>query len=244
MTNKESFESIKESLLSIPENVVSDPGMPVSIFLTEAEDKTYYVTLDKDKLVAAGLNEIYITSLPVRIGALRHTQSEWLKESERKTELAEQWKVLSAEAKKLHRVLIHDFKFAYRNDKEGKKVVDKIAKGSGYGDMVQDFSNLHCFGTANPQALTDIGFDNTKLERALELANSMGSLLSSINGERDENDKPAKEMRDRAYMYLKEAMDKIYEYGKYVFWENDERLEKYSSEYFRQLREEREEKTE
>jgi len=141
-------------------------------------------------------------------------------------------------------VLLHDFRFAYRNDADQKKVVDKIAEGSGYGDMVQDFSDLHAFGTANPQALLTIGFDNTKLEKALEFANTMGPLLSAINGERDENDKPTKEMRDRAYVYLKEAVDQICEYGKYVFWEDEERLEKYSSEYYRKLREEREEEAE
>jgi len=78
----------------------------------------------------------------------------------------------------------------------------------------------------------------------LEFANTMGPLLSAINGERDENDKPTKEMRDRAYVYLKEAVDQICEYGKYVFWEDEERLEKYSSEYYRKLREEREEEAE
>lgn len=78
----------------------------------------------------------------------------------------------------------------------------------------------------------------------LRFANSLRPLLTAINGERDENDKPSKEMRDRAYVYLKETVDGICEYGKYVFWENEERLEKYSSAYFRKLREEREEQEE
>ncbi|WP_321294760.1 hypothetical protein [Marinifilum fragile] len=244
MTNQENYESLKENLLNIAVNKLSKPGMPVNTYIVEAEDKKHYATQDKDKLVAAGLKEEYITSLPIRIGALRHAQSVWTKESEAKSIAEKDWKLLSEDAMALHRVLIHDFKFAYRNDEEGKKVVDKIAEGSGYGDMVQDFSDLYVFGTAQPQALLDIGFDNTKLEKALELANSMGPLLSAINGQRDENDKPSKEMRDRAYVYLKEAVDQICEYGKYVFWEDEERLEKYSSAYFRKLREEREEQEE
>ena len=244
MTNQENYETIKEELLSTPENEIVKPGMPVDTYINEAEDKNYYATQDKDKLVAAGLNEVYISSLPVRIGALRYAQSEWTTESENKNEAEKDWKLLSEEAMALHRVLLHDFRFAYRNDADQKKVVDKIAEGSGYGDMVQDFSDQHAFGTANPQALLTIGFDNTKLEKALEFANTMGPLLSAINGERDENDKPTKEMRDRAYVYLKEAVDQICEYGKYVFWEDEERLEKYSSEYYRKLREEREEEAE
>ncbi|MCT4644733.1 MAG: hypothetical protein N4A74_07090 [Carboxylicivirga sp.] len=69
-------------------------------------------------------------------------------------------------------------------------------------------------------------------------------MLNTINGERDENSKPLKEMRDRAYIYLKEAVDQICEYGKYVFWEDEDRLEKYASEYYRKLRKEREEQEE
>ncbi|WP_306739835.1 hypothetical protein [Marinifilum sp. D714] len=75
----------------------------------------------------------------------------------------------------------------------------------------------------------------------LRFANSLRPLLIAINSERDENDKPSKEIRHRAYAYLKEAVDQICEYGKYVLRENEERLEKYSSVYFRKLREEREE---
>ncbi|MGQ1908383.1 hypothetical protein ACT3CE_01210 [Marinifilum sp. RC60d5] len=244
MSNQENYEAIKEQLLLILKNDVTKPGMPVDTFVQEAENKYYYASQDKDKLIAAGLNVDYVDTLPVRIGALRHAQSEWKKESESKTEAAKEWKLLSEEAMALHRVLIHDFKFAYRNEEDLKKVVDDIAEGSGYDDMVQDFSDLHSVGTANPQALLNIGFDNAKLEKALEFANTLGPLLSAINGERDENDKPTKEMRDRAYVYLKEAVDKICEFGKYVFWENEERLEKYSSAYFRKLREEREEQEE
>eukprot|EP01029_Cantina_marsupialis_P017415 TRINITY_DN3916_c0_g2_i1.p2 TRINITY_DN3916_c0_g2~~TRINITY_DN3916_c0_g2_i1.p2 ORF type:complete len:249 (+),score=44.38 TRINITY_DN3916_c0_g2_i1:203-949(+) len=242
MANIDDFEAVKENLLAMAKADVCKPGMPVDIYLQEAQDKLRYATLDRNILVASGLPAAYVDSLPTRIGALRYAQSEWKKDSESRTEAAKQWKLISEDAMDLHRVLIHDFKFAYRNVEDIKKVVDSIAEGSGYADMIQDFSDLNAVGKANPEPLVAIGFDNSKLEKALNFANTLAPLLSNINGERDENDKPLKEMRDRAYVYLKEAIDPICEYGKYVFWEDEERLEKYSSAYFRKLREEREEK--
>ncbi|MCT4644734.1 MAG: hypothetical protein N4A74_07095 [Carboxylicivirga sp.] len=112
--------------------------------------------------------------MPVRIGALRFAQSQWIKESEAKSKAEKDWKLLSEDAMALHRVLVHDFRFAYRNEADLKKVVDKIAEGSGYGDMVQDFSDLHALDTANFDALLAIGFDSKKLDKALEFSNSMG----------------------------------------------------------------------
>ena len=84
----------------------------------------------------------------------------------------------------------------------------------------------------------------SRLDLADEYASSLGTLLATANGVREQNDKPAKEMRDRACTYLKEAFDEICEYGKYVFWEDEEKVERYSSAYFRNLRRKKEKKTE
>ncbi|MDM8162106.1 hypothetical protein QUH73_19970 [Labilibaculum sp. K2S] len=51
-------------------------------------------------------------------------------------------------------------------------------------------------------------------------------------------------MRDRAYTYVKESVDEICMYGKYVFWKDEEKMEKYSSAYFRNLRKQKEKETE
>jgi len=244
MANVKVFEKVKEKLIAIAEEDLSKPCMPIDVYLQEAEDKSYYAIKDKELLVASGLPVEYIDSLPARIGALQYTQSEWKAVSKSRTEMAKQWSEVSENAENLHRELLHKFRFAYRNDKELKAVVDDIAEGSGYADMVQDFSDFCSLGKKNPDLLTAINFDFTKLEKANEFAGILGSMLSSINGERDENDKPAKEMRDRAYTYLKEAIDQISDFGKFVFWEDEEKLEKYASAYFRKLRKQKEEEDE
>ena len=60
----------------------------------------------------------------------------------------------------------------------------------------------------------------------------MSKLLTAMNGDRADNN-GSKKMRDKAYTYLKEAVDEIRAGGKYVFWKNEKRLKGYRSEYHR-----------
>ncbi|WP_180335638.1 hypothetical protein [Labilibaculum filiforme] len=43
-------------------------------------------------------------------------------------------------------------------------------------------------------------------------------------------------MRDRAYTYLKQLVDEIRTYGKYAFWNDEEKQKRYTSEYLRNSR--------
>lgn len=108
--------------------------------------------------------------------------------------------------------------------------------------MVQDLSELAMLGKENQLQLKAVQFEMVKLDRAEELSSSCGLLLAKVNGARVDNGKLAKEMRDRAYTYLKQAVDLIREAGCLVFWKDEQIAEQYASAYFRKLREAREKK--
>ena len=46
----------------------------------------------------------------------------------------------------------------------------------------------------------------------------------------------AKKIRHQAFTHLKEAVDLIYDYGKYVFWKDSARLKGYRSNHLRMKR--------
>jgi len=69
------------------------------------------------------------------------------------------------------------------------------------------------------------------------MSNSLLSLLGEVNGIRKDADNPEKELRDRAYTYLKQAVDEIRDYGKYAFWKEEKKVKLYSSNYSRKIRE-------
>jgi len=71
---------------------------------------------------------------------------------------------------------------------------------------------------------------NPKLDQAANEASDLSVLLARANGERKEQSSP-KITRDKAYTYLKEVVDEIYEAGKYVFWKDEARKRGYLSRY-------------
>lgn len=105
-----------------------------------------------------------------------------------------------------------------------------IEAGSGNADLVQDLSDLSVLGDANQPLLQAIQLDLTQLSTAAGLSLEMSTLLATMNGERAETNE-SKQLRDKAYTYLKEAMDEIREAGKFVFWKDEKRLKGYKSAY-------------
>ncbi len=87
-------------------------------------------------------------------------------------------------------------------------------------------------GKANTDLLTAINFDLTQLDTAAEKADRMTELLGATNDERKESSKTM-DIRDRAFIYLKQAEDEIRDHGKFVFWRNPARLKGYISDYWK-----------
>lgn len=236
MANIDDFNSLKPELEAIREEDVQNPNMPVDTSIQEAEDSYYWSNIDRDKLAKAGLDLTLIDSILTRTGALQYCQSTWMQEYDKKAEAEKQWKELSPLAFTLRDELLHFARFAYRDTPSLIKQVKRIAEGHTNADMIQDLSDLALLGKANPEALTTVGLDLTKLDTAVSYAESLGLLLAKVNGERSTNNKPTKDMRDRAFTYLKQAVDAIRATGQFVFWKDDEKAKHYASAYFRDSR--------
>jgi hypothetical protein len=96
--------------------------------------------------------------------------------------------------------------------------------------MIQDLSDMAVLGGANPEPLQAIDFDMKKLDIAAETSTTMSDLLAKANGARMSGNMH-KALRDKAYTFMKEAVDEIRLNGKYVFWRNEERKKRYVSRY-------------
>ena len=235
MGAKENFESLQVTYLAIKNENVKEPNLPVHIAIDEALDLQVIALQDEDALGTTDLDLNLIRDITPRAEGLRHAQALWTQVFQVKSDAEEQWKAISPEAYELRDELLHYCKYAYRNDDKLMAVVDNIASGSGNSDMVQDLTELAILGKENPTQLEAVSFDLTKLDRAAELSDTCGQLMSQVNGARTANDKPAKDMRDRAFTHLKIAVDAIRAAGKFAFWKEPERMDLYASEYSRKL---------
>lgn len=240
MTETRNPKTIEEKVTELLKDQITHPTIPVDIFLIEVENLFNYATKDKDLLVANGLDANLIDELPPAIALLQDRQSQWIQVFNGKSITLEEWANESKDGYNLQRELQHVFKFAYRKDAKLLAQVNRIADGSGHADMVQDLSDYAVIGKANPEPLNLVKFDLTKLDKADEYSHSLRTLLGKVNGIRKNSDKEEKEMRDRAYTYLKNIVDEIRDFGKYTFWEDEAKMKLYTSEYHRKKREKQE----
>lgn len=228
--SKENFETLKGSIEAIQPADTLIPNMPVEVFLQEASDLQEWSRQDQEKLIAVGVDKANFDTLEVRIGALRYAQSVWNKDQYTKEEAQQEWDELSPLAYDLKNEIEHAFRFAFRKRQDLLNKVQGVEEGSGNADLVQDLSDLSALGMANLPLLKAINFDEAKLDKAASDASDLSILLAKANGERREDSSP-KITRDKAYTYLKQATDEIYEAGKYVFWKDEARKKGYLSNY-------------
>lgn len=228
--SQQDFTKIKEEILTIDDENIKKPNMPVGIALQEGEDLAEWIKPDLKKLYAAGLEEKYVSGLQVRIGACRYTQSIWSADYKAQKDAQKEWKTKSPEAYNLRDELVHEAFHATRKHPDLQEVVRNISEGSGHADMIQDLSSLKEFGDKYPDLFTKVGVDLSLFNKAGTLSEEMADLLAESNAD-GSSPNENKILRDKAYTYLKEAVDEIRYHGQHVFWRNDGRKKGYVSQY-------------
>jgi len=235
MSNSEDFNALIDVIKAIPENRIRIPAIPVNAYVQEAEDLYHWCKDDAAELAKGGITAEMIEELPVRTGACREAQSLWFKDQHTSKEAKKLWDEQSPAAYDLRDELLHDFRYAFRDNTQLLGRVSEVADGTGHADMIQDLNDLAVLGRENPDPLAAINFDVTQLDTAAQTADAMAELLAQSNGDQQEGN-PAKIIRDRAYTHLKQLVDDIRACGKYVFWKKPDRLVGYESQYYKKHR--------
>lgn len=233
MSNIEDYNASISAIEAIPDADAKTPAIPVDVYIQEAEDVHHWCQDDKEALKGAGLNWAdVVNAIPVRAGAARYAQSIWVKERRTRELAQKEWDEKAPGAYKLQNELVHTFHFAYRKHPDLLGRVSEINDGTGDADMIQDLSDLSVLGKAYPEPLALTNFDTTKLDTADTLADELAVILAAANGDKLQDNK-AKNIRDKAYTYLKEAVDELRDFGKFVFWQNKDRYQGYISQYWK-----------
>lgn len=83
--------------------------------------------------------------------------------------------------------------------------------------------------------MTAVGFDLTLLDTAASTSAEMAALLSQSTTDR-KKENVNRIIRDKAYTYVKQALDEVRACGQFVFWRDDARSKGYVSQYFKNRR--------
>lgn len=233
MSSTTDYNELLPIISAINPAEVLTPNIPIDVFVQESENLYHWSKDDQQALMKVALDWNLVISLPARAGACREAQSLWIKERNTRQQAEQDWKDQAPAAFDLRDQLIHTFRFAFRKFDGLLSRVDEIAQGDTNSDMVQDLNDLAVLGKSNTDLLTPVNFDMLLFDKAADLSDRMGDLLGATNGER-KKDSEAMIIRDKAFTYLKQAVDEIRECGKFAFWRTPDRLKGYNSDYWKQ----------
>jgi len=232
MSSTSDYNELLSKIQSIPSDKALKPTMPVDVYLQEAENLYTWCLDDQDALVGTGLDVTLINELPVRAGACREAQSLWVKNRKMRNHTSLEWKSCLSEATDLRSLLLHSFRYAFRAHDDLLAAIGGIAKSNSRSAIVQDLNDLSVLGNSNLDLLKAIRMDTSLLETASLKSYQMGDMAGFINSARRRKSE-AKIIRNKAFSYLKEAIDNIRHCGKYVFWHNPDRKNGYTSNFLK-----------
>jgi len=235
MIMNEDYNMHIESIKKITDGQIKMPGsIPIGIYIQEAECLYKWCQDDKEKLMAKGLNWTIVEELRSRCGALREAESIWNSVKFSRTEEEIIWFNEAHTGHDLRSELLHHFRYAFRKDSSLLLKVREISYSNTHAGMIQGLSDLYVLGRNNRELLRKINFDFNKLGLAAKKAEELNSMYAAAdNG--SEYRCEIKKIRNQAYTYLKETVDYIRAYGRYVFIGNQERLKGYRSNYLRKI---------
>ena len=235
MENQTDYNEKIEAIRQIPDKKAQRPYIPINIYLQEAENLYLWAWPDKDKLIAGGLVEDILADLPKRAAACRTAQALWNREYRFRSEIHQEWKEKCRAAFTFRSHLLHTFRYAFRDHPDLLIQLRLNAGKKTQAGLIQSLNNLAVLGKSNTQLLGAILFDLNELDHAKKQSDELASELARITTLR-KRVKTEKQIRDKAYTYLKEAVDEIRRCGRYVFWHDKNRLKGYSSKHIRRTR--------
>ncbi|WP_109438597.1 hypothetical protein [Aquimarina sp. AU119] len=221
--SRENYNIKLTTLEALSLEEVKAPTIPVDIALQEAENLFVWAYEDKIILESKGLDwDTYFEDLPVRIGACRYAQAVWMKERYTKKEILKRWRTESSKAYEFKNDVLADLYFKFRKDAEVLDRLDKITQAEGDDDIIQDLMDISVLGKSNAPELEKMRYDLRKFNIAEQKSDYLAELLFKANDD-TLDDVKAKDLRDRAFTHLKEAIDEIRDTGKYAFRKDPER---------------------
>jgi hypothetical protein len=234
MGHAEDYQQLLPALQAIPADRVRKPNMEVAAAAQEAGDLYEYAMHDRSLLERAGLPWELVESLPVRGGTLVHADSLWLNCRFSTNEAHGLWKKQLPRAKELRRRLTRGLRYALEGVAQAAARLSVVGKRRTNAQMIQDLNELAALGRDYPAKTAAAGLEAALFEEARELAVQLGDLLARSRERKEPN--RVRDMRDRAFTYAMEAVNKVRKCGRYALADDPERVVYYASQCRRKQR--------
>ena len=207
--------------------------MPVGIYLHEADRLYTRMQLDVSQLTQAGMSELLASELWHHKELLRKAELVWQEHANQRQAAMQAWKTAACEMHAYYTDLLHQMTFAYRGDDALLRRLSTLKRKQSHAQVIQGLSNLYVLGNAHLEPLRTIGFDVNRLDQAAAMADRLAGVYATANTYRQCKN-IEKVTRDKAFTLLKEVVDEVRHYGRFVFRSQPEKARAYASQYRRE----------
>lgn len=228
------YEENIANILSVDDSKTVKLKMPQKNAASEGQELSIVLEEDNDALIARGMNPEFVNELPVRIAAFTYAAALYELDVQNVSDIKLKWEEKKEKGYKLKKKLITEMEFAFRNNPLALMKLKEIKNGKGHRDMLLDLLELEILGRDFPDDLNKTDFDTALLDEAKALHEEVTLSFAEMRV-RDNKINETLIIRDKAYTWLKEIMDEVRAYGKFVFHDNPERQKRYISEFYHEL---------
>jgi hypothetical protein len=204
--------------------------IPVGILAQEARDLYNWCQPDKDLLIESGLDWRFAAELPERTDALVKLQSEWVSEYKKRNMQFAEWKAAFAEGLALQKTILYYLRHALHDNPDKSNILKSIRKSRSRLDELQSFKNIFILCEGHKDELLKVGFDFSLVEKARLMGDNLRSLWAKASMYQYDDVKFLN-LRNAAYINLKEAVNKVRRHGKFVFIKDNLRFQGYKSDF-------------
>ncbi|MBN1306489.1 MAG: hypothetical protein JXA18_01130 [Chitinispirillaceae bacterium] len=229
MADQKDLETLRPQLDLFKPKEVRYPDMPVDQALKEAEIMSAASIEDAEKFAAIGLDREKLDELSLAIGVLRLAQAQLTAALGELKEAARQWADEEPAAYDLRAEMLAAATYALRDIPDAVKALKKVREGAGKSDMLCDLKALAELGRKYKQHFEAIRFDTGTFDIAAIKADELSSLYAKAFIEK--NTSGARDVRDRAFTYMRTLMGEVLDAAEYIFRKDKSRLEYYYSTY-------------
>ncbi|WP_289055176.1 hypothetical protein [Carboxylicivirga marina] len=232
MNEDKVLQEMLPEIKAVNKEDIKSCNIPISVFVQEAGNLNERVSLDMAQLLEVGMPP----ELQQRLGLLRDAlfaaEVNWQEQQSEREKALALWKEKSPHLYALRKEILEHLAFAFRKDERLMEQIADIEEGSSHADAIEDLARLAVLGAQNPELVQAINYDAARFDTADAMVSEMSGVLSAANGYLYRDDE-GKLIRDKSYTLLKEVVDEIRDYGRFVFRNDPEHVKGYSSKYVR-----------
>ena len=211
----------RAALQALP--AIFDEGIDRNVAEIQQEARDLEATLGKlgkEIYAKSTLSKEVGQSLEARRSALEIAEAAWTEH--RNASLSKSLRAVRAEAEELKRDAIAAIRHFCEEDSSALARVEAIVLGTGLADLIDDLKKLAALLDENQKELTRADLPKHAADRARGLAESLSR--GSADRAVDPVGAAAMSLRNRAFWWLREAMDAVRSAGRYVYRKQPKRL--------------------